>query len=640
MKKKKGGNKLTTNTASVAALKAPSFWKDIQMVWPVFAIMLITVICFFPTFSNEFVNLDDYVNLLKNKDLDAFDWEHVKGIFTHTILGGYNPLPIFTFAIEKSIWGLTPKVFHTNSLILHLISVFFVYRIGLSLNLGRTSSIILALLFGIHPMRVESVAWATERKDVLFGAFYFAAMFTYIRSILVPKRKTVYLILTLVLFILSLFSKIQAVALPLSLIAVDYYLTGRFSVKQVLDKIPFFILSLIIGSIGIFFLSKENYLNMGQLDFVSKLLIGTYTYCVYLGKFIFPWDMSCLYPYPAKLEWGHYISPLGVGAMVAWFVYALRQRQRNVVFGIAFYSLNVFFVLQILGAGQGYLADRFTYVPYFGLFFLVAMGYESFIEKQPGYKMIIQVLLSLYILGLGYMTWRQTETWKNSETMWTKSMKNKKDASLLFSNRAMYYFEEKKYDKALADYFEAIRINPKAEYFFPVGVIYYNQGNDTAAIKALTSGIEKEPGMADLWIYRGEAYRRLKNYPLALTDLTKGMELDTSRIGLYIDRSFVYEGLGQIELAVRDREYYLSKNPGDDQLWFECGRGKRILGKEREAISDFDKAISIKPEGMYYLQRSYAYYRTGDMKMAKQDAQAAISKGSKMDPAYLKVIGL
>lgn len=131
------------------------------------------LLLFFPTFSNDFVNWDDGENIYDNADLVAFDWNSMPKIFTSNIMGGYNPLPIFTFAIERAFFGLNPVVFHTNNLLLHLICVFLVFRIGLLMKLNQWHAAILALLFGIHPMRVESVAWATERKDVLFGAFLF-----------------------------------------------------------------------------------------------------------------------------------------------------------------------------------------------------------------------------------------------------------------------------------------------------------------------------------------------------------------------------------------------------------------------------------------------------------------------------------
>ena len=203
---------------------------------PLIIVLVATAIAFIPSLMNDFVTWDDDVNILKNPNLQVFDWRSIKGIFTDTVIGNYNPLSILSLAIEKAIFGLNATVIHFNNLILHLICVFFVYKIGIQLKLSPIAAGIVALLFGIHPMRVESVAWVTERKDVLYGVFYFAAIYNYIQYLHFDKKKKGYLLLTIGLFILSLLSKIQAVALPLSLLAIDYFLKRELSFKLILEK--------------------------------------------------------------------------------------------------------------------------------------------------------------------------------------------------------------------------------------------------------------------------------------------------------------------------------------------------------------------------------------------------------------------
>ncbi len=345
--------------------------------------LLITAIAFFPSLANDFVNWDDDVNLLDNPNLEAFDWEHIKAIFSSTVMGGYNPLSIFTLAIEKNFFGLNPKVFHTTNLLLHICCVYLVFQILLAMKLSPMAAFIGALLFGIHPMRVESVAWVTERKDVLFGVFYLGAMFTYIQSLLKPKRKNYFLYWTIGLFVFSLLSKIQAVALPLSLLALDYYFKRPISWKLLLEKIPYFALSLAVGLLGIYFLSEAKTLDSTTtFNFFERLLIGAYSFCIYGIKLIFPYEMSPLYPYPAKMPWPVYLAPLGVLATLYWFYVAFKKNWRAQVFGLAFFAFNIFFVLQILGAGQGYKADRFTYIPYFGLFFMAAYAFQELLKRN------------------------------------------------------------------------------------------------------------------------------------------------------------------------------------------------------------------------------------------------------------------
>src|SRR5678815_279196 len=218
--------------------------------------LVLTTIAFIPTFSNDFVNWDDDFNLANNINTALLNWDNVVNIFSQNVIGNYNPLPILTFAIERKFFGLNPTVYHVNNLLLHLFCVFMVYRIFRSLNLTALASGFGALLFGIHPMRVESVAWVTERKDVLFGAFFLAALWYYIQYVRTDFKKK-YFYYALGLFIVSLFAKIQAVSLPLAMLVVDYLFKRPLTFSLVLEKWMFFLSAFIIGVVGIVFLRQQ-----------------------------------------------------------------------------------------------------------------------------------------------------------------------------------------------------------------------------------------------------------------------------------------------------------------------------------------------------------------------------------------------
>ena len=215
----------------------------------VLPILLVTFVSFSNALNNKFVNWDDEKNIYTNELITTINednfWQNTFIIFKTPTIGNYNPLSIWTFALDKLVYGLDyPEGFHLTNLILHLLCTLLVFYIVIALRLHWFVAILTALLFGIHPMRVESVTWITERKDVLFGVFYLAALLLYIRFRSGENKKS-HSIAILVLFILSLFSKIQAVMLPLSMLAVDYYFTGSISWKQVFAKTHFFVFSLI-----------------------------------------------------------------------------------------------------------------------------------------------------------------------------------------------------------------------------------------------------------------------------------------------------------------------------------------------------------------------------------------------------------
>ena len=246
--------------------------------------LLLAALVFSNSIHNDFVNWDDDVNLYENENTNGLTSENIKKIFTSTIIGNYNPLPIFSFAIEREIFGLNPSVFHFTNLALHLICIFFVFKILMLWKLKPMWATIGAILFAIHPMRVESVAWITERKDVLFGAFFLAAIWQYMLWIRKSDKKTWRYILILALFMFSLLSKIQAVALPLALLCIDYWMERPLKIKLIIEKIPHFLLSLAIGVLGVIMLRQEGSID-GSGDifgFVDRIFIASFSLLTYL----------------------------------------------------------------------------------------------------------------------------------------------------------------------------------------------------------------------------------------------------------------------------------------------------------------------------------------------------------------------
>src|SRR5206468_290810 len=231
-------------------------------------------------------------------------------------------------------FGLNPRVFHFNNLLLHLICVALVFYFLLKLKVSVWGAALGALLFGIHPMRVESVAWITERKDLLFGAFYLAALLAYVGFLQANYAKAFFW-LALVFFVGALFSKIQAVALPLSLLALDYYFRRPLRLNLVLEKIPFFALSLLVGGLGVRLLSKsETWKDETGFGLFDRLLIGAHSFCVYLGKLFVPHPLAAAYAYPERLTSSYYLAPLGILALAYGGYRAFQRKDYAFVFGV------------------------------------------------------------------------------------------------------------------------------------------------------------------------------------------------------------------------------------------------------------------------------------------------------------------
>jgi hypothetical protein len=311
---------------------------------------------YLPSLQNGYVNWDDNVNIYDNPSITAItNWENffesAKRIFTTDVIGNYNPLAILSFAFEKMLYGLdNPEWWHLSNIILHLICVLLIFRIALALGLKLLPAAFCALLFGIQPMRVESVAWLTERKDVLYGSFYLLALYYYIKSVKLSFQKSYFLIIHLS-FILALLSKIQAVTLPLSMLLVDYYFDRKLSMKLIYEKWSYFLLSLMFGILGIYFLGGQGTLEINEAYSLSiRAYFGSYAYMVYLIKSMVPYEMVPAYPFPDTLDWTYYVSMVFALAILGSTYFFFLKKKKVLLFGLLFFTFNIMFLLQLLSA--------------------------------------------------------------------------------------------------------------------------------------------------------------------------------------------------------------------------------------------------------------------------------------------------
>ncbi len=598
--------------------------------------LALTIIAFLPAFTNDFVNWDDDYNLANNNNTALLNWDNIVNIFTQPVIGNYNPLPILTFAIERKFFGLSPFIYHFDNIILHLICVFLVYRIFKGLNLSALAAGLGAILFGIHPMRVESVAWVTERKDVLFGVFFLAALWYYIQYVRTGYIKK-YFYFALGLFSFSLVAKIQAVSLPLAMLLVDYYFKRPLKINLVLEKWMFFLLSLIIGLVGVYFLKDQGSMNDATAyGIVQRLFIGGYSLGIYLIKFIFPYIMSPLYPYPATLPWDVYLAPIPV-LLIAGLAYLGYKRDwRAFVFGLLFFVVNVMFVLQVIGAGQGFLADRFTYLPYAGLIFLVVYGLDELMKKQtPSGKYVLYGLGGMIVLYM-FMTFQQTKIWKDSDHLWTHVLQYYDKTPLPFRNRANYRRDEGHIQEALTDYNSAISLKPDGALFNSRAKLYFNLKKYQEAMDDYNKAIAMDSTVGEYYINRGAVWALTNQLDKALADFNNGIRLDPKHANGYKNRSLVYQTTGQWGLAIADIDAYLNLHPEDADLWYERGRLKNVIGKPDEGLQDLNRAIQLNSgEGLYYYEKMKAFLLLGQKANALQVYTIVKQMGVTVEPEVL-----
>ncbi|MBC7774931.1 MAG: tetratricopeptide repeat protein [Phycisphaerae bacterium] len=662
-------NKTQTKSSASSAPKGnESNWPKLGLI-----VLAITAACYLPTLGHDFVNWDDSKNITENPNLQlvgkGIPWSitlpNIFDLEKGAVIGNYNPLPILTFAVEKSLNSgeFSPTLTHAVNLLLHLLTVFFVMKLLSGMGIGRWGVLAGGLLFGIHPMRVESVAWASERKDVLFAMFFFWALVYYVKWLKQAEtgesRKRTYWIM-LVLALLSCLSKVQAVALPLSMLALDFWFRRPMNFKLIWEKAPFWLLSIAIGLINIYTLRLQGSTDDSALNFnfLDRLCIGAYSYCTYLYKLVVPYPMSPLYPYPTQLPWTVYAAPVGIALVVAGLVWAWLKGNRTVVFGLLFFTFNVMFVLQIFAAGQGFMADRFTYAAYFGLFVIAAYYLDIFSKRENSEKKIYATLGVITLVFGSWTVW-QSAIWKDGTTLWTHVMQlqegDKERSVLPYWNRGKYLLTKGDLEGALRDYTQAIEMDPSnPELTKDRGKTYFNMASSSQyknqqrallekAIQDYTAAMAKPKitpkSKSDALSSRGAAYGFAGMYEQCISDLTESLEMDPTNKTAYANRAVAYLNTNQYEKALKDYEEYVKLDPNNPQMWYECGMMQRTLKHYLHAVKSLENALTLNPKfGLAFLERARTKAGMGNYTEARQDYQKAQQLGVKLEPADLKAM--
>jgi len=276
------------------------------LVW-IGLIVILTFIAFYPSLNCAFTKWDDHLYVTESNLIKSLSFDNIKKMLSpeSIVALNYHPLTMLSLAIDYQFAKLNPQWYHFVNILLHLVNTvlvfFFIYRLA---GKKLIPAIIVSVFFGIHPMHVESVTWVAERKDVLYTLFFMASLLTYLTYIKSGKNK--FLLFTLLLFVFSVFSKAMGVVLPFVLLLVDYFLNRKFDRKMLLEKIPFLIVSLIIGIFAIQVQKQEAIGSFEAFSLPNRIAIGFYGFFMYIYKLILPLNLSSFHPYPPKGEGGSY----------------------------------------------------------------------------------------------------------------------------------------------------------------------------------------------------------------------------------------------------------------------------------------------------------------------------------------------
>jgi len=589
-------------------------------------IALATFAAFLPTLQNEFVGWDDVTNFLENPDYRGLAWTQLRWMWT-THLGHYIPLTWMTLGLDYLLWGMNPFGYHLTSLLLHAANaVVFFFVVGRILTLalpspsGRGHALAVsagfaALVFAIHPLRVESVAWATERRDVLSGLFYLLTILVYLQACERGERGRGWYWAAIGLFAGALLSKSMAVNLPVVLVILDVYPLRRLSgpigwrsesARRVyVEKIPFVLLAAAASAIAVIAQSSVHAaVSLAQLSVPGRLAVSAYGLSFYLWKMVVPVNLSPLYELRPPLNPGATPFLLSYGVVVALTALALALRRRAPGLPAAWlaYVVVLLPVLGIVQSGPQIAADRYTYLAGLGWAILAGAGLlfcwriPRSSEAGTATTSPIAGVAMCAVAGLGVLTWNQVQIWHDSERLWTHALAVDPESFVAHGNLGVALAQQGKLAEASEHYRQALQIKPDyAEAHYSLGVALAQQDKLAEASEHYQQALQIKPDYADA----------LANLGVALAQQGKLAEaIEHYQLALKIrpDSAEALNNLG-VALAQRSKPAEASEHfrqalkikPDYAEALINLGMARAQQGKLAEASEHFQQALKIKP---------------------------------------------
>jgi tetratricopeptide (TPR) repeat protein len=515
--------------------------------------------------GNDFiVTSDDQPYITENNHIQqGINLNSIKWAFTTTYFSYWHPLTWLSHTLDWSLFGVNPSGHHLVSLLLHIGAVIFLFLFLNKTTKAIWPSAFAAALFALHPLRVESVAYAAERKDVLSMVFGMACLYTYAFYSENPKR---YLyIICLILFTLSLMSKPMLVTLPFVLLLLDYWPLGRWTKdisssrsnstgRLIGEKSPFICLSIFSSIVTIWGQNKLGVvISMKNLPLSERVQNAVASYASYLGKTFWPVDLALFYPYNHTLPlWQILVSCFVLIGVTIVSVYAVKKLPFLFV-GWFWYLGTLIPVSGLIQVGELARADRYTYLPSVGIVIMLAWGIQYFIQNKNICENIVFSAIIALLSTTVVLTWQQCAYWKNDVKLWNHALMVTKDNYFAHNNIGIALQAEGRINEALYHYNKAISIAPDIYgYYINRGNAYIRFGQYQQAINDYTKAISLKPDDADGFYDRGSLYGQIGQYNLAIEDLNKTIMMKSDYIKAFNNRGIVYNTIRSYKKALDD----------------------------------------------------------------------------------------
>lgn len=556
---------------------------------------------YLPCLAGGFLNLDDISYLTA---LPTLTFRSILRLFSEP-REGYQPFALLTLAMEHRVAAYNPWLYHFTNVLFHCLNTLLVTLLIRRIFGNLLVGLIAGVFFAVHPVHVEAVAWIASRKDVQYACFYLFGLYVYAEHVHKGGAGWFRPLMVSLCFLAALLSKGMAVSFPLALFCVDFAMGRRWTDRRaLLEKIPFFALALAFGMFSVHAQQSGGFIAEleRQRPLATRLVYAGYGLGLHLWHTIFPFDLSGFYPYPDQLPAGHGAQPAIVCVIVGLVLISagwVGRRSRAFVFCMALFLVCIAFVLQIVPVADFLLADRYNYLSSVGFCALLGLLVRRSLDFQRHARVAILTVLGCVAILYAAETRRACSTWQDSLTLWTDVLRKFPASTFALNMRGGAWIEDGAYRPALADFDEAIRLQPGyGRSYVNRGFVRYKRGDPAGAIADYDTAILLNP--RDMLAYNNRGLVRLQQGDAAAAALDFGnavaLGAATAYAPLfYVNRSEARNRIGDPVGALADALAARDLRPSQVAAYVQAAHARLRVGDPAGAMSEYRQALDYQP---------------------------------------------
>jgi Flp pilus assembly protein TadD len=569
------------------------------------ALSILTLVVFSPALWNDFVEWDDQINIYENPDYRGLGAAQFKYFFTTVLMGHYIPLTWFTFGLDYVLWGMNPMGYHLTSVIVHAAGAAALYFAALSL-LGKATTLTGAplrigaaagtLAFMLHPLRTESVVWATERRDVLSGLFFFLTLVAYLRMCDASGRRRRWLLAAaLALYVLALASKGSVMVLPAMLIVLDIWPLRRLSRRTLVEKIPFAVLGLAGAAVTYYAQNANRFITpLEWYPLKARVGMAFFGLWFYVEKTVLPLGLSPLYELPAKVNplAPRFLLPSLAVTAITVTALVLRRRWPAGLATWAWYTIGLGPVIGIVHSGHQLTHDRYSYLPGVGLALLLG-GVVGVVAREaaagtvrPAIARAVALTGVVVALGLATLSFQQVQVWRDTDTLWRYAIDSEPDCAICHGNLGVYLGNRGLTEEARTHFERTLAIRPdQVKAYSHLGYLHATKGEFKEAVEAYTKFLKRYPNDADVLTNLAATLMVLNRHPEALEAIQRAAKIKPNGVFVQTDLGFA---LGENGRAVESLQHFrraIAIKWDMAHAWFGLARFLDVTGQHDAALT-------------------------------------------------------